>query len=86
MLEQVRDLESRLQKSKDNVEQIQKLMSTWSKTPLFDRMEGKHTTLLNLSDREDRLRKRYDDISQAGVKIHSFMQVANLSLFITARC
>jgi len=77
ILEQVRDLENRLQQSKDNVEQIQKLMSSWSKTPLFERMEGKHTTLLNLSDREDRLRKRYDDISQAGLKIHNLMQVVN---------
>ena len=75
VLEQVHDLERRLQTSKDNVEQIQKLMSSWSKTPLFERMEGKHTTLLNLSDREDRLRKRYDDVSQAGIKIHNLMQV-----------
>jgi len=75
VLERVHDLESRLQRSKDNVEQIQKLMSSWSKTPLFERMEGKHTTLLNLSDREDRLRKRYEDISQAGIKINNLMQV-----------
>jgi len=76
VLEKVHDLESRLQRSKDNVDQIQKLMSSWSKTPLFERMEGKHTTLLNLADRDERLRKRYDEISQAGVKIHSLMQVS----------
>jgi len=75
VLEDVHGLQSRLQRSKDNVEQVQKLMSSWSKTPLFERMEGKHTSLLNLSDREDRLRKRYDDISQAGMKIHKLMQV-----------
>jgi len=75
VLQQVHDLENRLQRSKDNVEQIQKLMSSWSKTPLFERMEGKHTTLLNLTDREDRLRRRNDDISQAGTKIHNLMQV-----------
>ena len=81
MMETVHSLEKRLQKSKDNVEQIQKLMSSWSKTPLFERMEGKHTTLLNLSDREDRLRKRYDDITQAGKKIHSLMQVVECAFY-----
>ena len=81
MMDTVHSLEKRLQKSKDNVEQIQKLMSSWSKTPLFERMEGKHTTLLNLSDREDRLRKRYDDITQAGKKIHSLMQVAECAFY-----
>jgi len=82
VLQQVRDLERRLQTSKDNVEHIQRLMSSWSKTPLFERMEGKHTTLLNLSDREDRLRKRYDDVSQAGSKIHKLMQVIEFDSFI----
>ena len=81
LLETVHGLEKRLQKSKDNVEQIQKLMSTWSKTPLFERMEGKNTTLLILNDREDRLRKRYDDITQAGLKVHSLMQVVELASF-----
>jgi len=79
VLQQVHNLESRLQRSKENVEQIQKLMSSWSKTPLFERMEGKHTTLLNLSDRDDRLRKRYDDINQAGIKIHNLMQVGEFA-------
>jgi len=81
VLDTVHSLEKRLQKSKDNVEQIQKLMSSWSKTPLFERMEGKHTTLLNLTDREDRLRKRYEDITQAGVKIHTLIQVVELVSF-----
>lgn len=81
VLDKVHGLEKRLQKSKDNVEQIQKLMSSWSKTPLFERMEGKHTTLLNLTDREDRLRKRYDDITQAGIKIHSLIEVGKFASF-----
>ena len=81
VLEHVHGLENRLQRSKDNVEQIQKLMSSWSKTPLFERMEGKHTTLLNLSDRDDRLRKRYDDISLAGMKVHNLMEVVEFACF-----
>lgn len=33
----VHDLEVRVQKAKDNVDKLQKLMATWSKTPLFER-------------------------------------------------
>lgn len=71
------DLQYRLQQSKDNVEMIQKLMNGWCRSPLFERIEGKHSTLLNLADREDRLRRRYDDITQAGLKIHQLMQVSS---------
>ena len=70
------DLHTRLQKSKDNVEMIRKLMTSWRKAPLFDRIEGKHSTLLNLGDREDRLKKRYEDIAQAGLKIHQLLQAS----------
>lgn len=59
--DKVHDLETRVQKAKDNVEDIQKIMTTWSKQPLFERKEEKNDTLLNLDDREDRLNKRYTD-------------------------
>ena len=52
------DLEQRVQKSKDNVEEIQKIMATWDHLPLFERKEVKHECLLNLDDREERLTKR----------------------------
>ena len=71
----VRDIESRTQNTKDNVEQIQKIMATWSKLPLFERKEGKNESLLNLDDREDRLKKRYDEIANAGEKIHALLNV-----------
>lgn len=73
--DQVIDLESRVQKAKDNVEEIKKLMSTWSKTPLFERKEDKHETLLNLDDRKERLDKRYSNIKDIGKKIHELLQV-----------
>jgi phage shock protein A len=60
--DQVIDLESRVQKAKDNVEEIKNLMSTWSKTPLFERKEEKYETVLNLDDRKERLEKRYTNI------------------------
>ena len=74
--EKVHDLEKRVQHTKDNVEQIQKIMNTWSKVPLFERKEGKNESLLNLDDRQDRLKKRYDEISQAGEKIHGLLKVS----------
>ncbi len=73
--DKVCDLEQRVQKAKDNVEQIQKLMAAWSKTPLFERKEGKHESLLNLEDRTERLKKRYDEIDQTGQKIHELVKV-----------
>ena len=50
----VSDLETRLQKSKQNLEKMQTLMSTWKDTPLFRRFEQK-TTLLQLDDKQQRL-------------------------------
>lgn len=71
----VHDLETRLQKSKDNIEHIQKIMATWSKIPLFERVESKNSSLLNLSDREERTKKRYEDIRLHGDKIHELLKV-----------
>jgi len=72
----VHDLESRLQKSKDNVEQIQKIMASWSKTPLFERLESKNSSLLYLADREERTRKRYEDIRLQGGKLQELLKVS----------
>lgn len=36
----VHDLETRVQKAKDNVEKIEKIINTWSKEPLFTIKEG----------------------------------------------
>lgn len=71
----VHDLEIRVQKAKDNVEEIQKIMTTWSKQPLFERKEDKHDTLLNLDDRADRINKRYLEVKVAGDKIHELLKV-----------
>ena len=73
--EEVTELETSVQKAKDNVEEIVKLISTWSKTPLFERKEDKYDTLLNLDDRQDRLEKRYGCIEEIGTKIHELIQV-----------
>ena len=41
--EQVRDLEKRTQKCRDNVEEVERLMSTWKNSPLVTRKDGKQT-------------------------------------------
>ncbi|GCC26775.1 hypothetical protein chiPu_0005195 [Chiloscyllium punctatum] len=75
----VHDLESRVQKTKDNVTAIRNIMKTWV-SPLFERKEGKKDALLNLDDKNERLEKRYSLIQQTGEKIHSLVK-ENLSLF-----
>ena len=74
--DKVHDLEMRVQKSKDNVENISKIMATWSKTPLFERKEGKNESLLNMDDRDDRLKKRYGEVEEAGNQIHKLLAVS----------
>lgn len=69
----VSDLETRLQKSKLNVDKIQSLMATWKDTPLFKRYEAK-STLLQLDDKQTRLDNRYKEIKEVGVKIHDLVK------------
>ncbi|XP_036372722.1 dynein heavy chain 9, axonemal [Megalops cyprinoides] len=75
----VHDLESRLQKTKDNVDEIQNIMKMWV-SPIFERKEGKKDTLLNLEDRSERLERRYNHIRDSGDRIHSLLK-ENLALF-----
>uniref|UniRef100_A0A665X2B6 Dynein, axonemal, heavy chain 9 n=1 Tax=Echeneis naucrates TaxID=173247 RepID=A0A665X2B6_ECHNA len=74
------DLESRLQRTKDNVEEIQCCMRSWAR-PLFDRKEGKKDALLSLEDRADRLDRFYSLFHASGEKIHLLLKVNNLELF-----
>jgi dynein heavy chain, axonemal len=64
----VSDLETRLQKSKSNLEKIKQLMKTWQGNPLFKRYEQK-STLLQLDDKQVRLDNRYKEIKETGNKI-----------------
>lgn len=72
--EMVHDLEQRLQRTKDNVEEIQTIMKSWT-TPVFERKEGKKDTLLNLDDKTERLEKTYNHIRASGAKIHLLLKV-----------
>ncbi|KAI3381366.1 hypothetical protein SNEBB_008024 [Seison nebaliae] len=77
---QTHDLEERLLNTKSNTEEIKKIMSTWTKTPLFERHEAKNNTLLMTEDKEERLHKRFKEIEEAGTKIHGLLK-QNQELF-----
>nr|XP_027809857.1 dynein heavy chain 9, axonemal [Marmota flaviventris] len=77
----IHDLEQRIQKTKDNVEEIQSIMKTWV-APIFKRKDGKKECLLSLDDQRDRVEKYYSLIKESGIKIHALVQ-ENLGLFST---
>ncbi|XP_070335212.1 dynein axonemal heavy chain 9 isoform X1 [Odocoileus virginianus] len=75
----IHDLEQRVQKTKDNVEEIQSIMKTWV-SPIFKRKDGKKECLLSMDDQHDRVEKYYRLIKESGLKIHALVQ-ENLRLF-----
>ncbi|XP_049715501.1 dynein axonemal heavy chain 9 isoform X2 [Elephas maximus indicus] len=75
----IHDLEQRIQKTKDNVEEIQSIMKTWV-SPILKRKDGKKECLLSLDDQHDRMEKYYNLIKESGLKIHALVQ-ENLGLF-----
>ncbi|XP_032178864.1 dynein heavy chain 9, axonemal isoform X1 [Mustela erminea] len=75
----IHDLEQRIQKAKDNVEEIQNIMKTWV-SPIFKRKDGKKEYLLSMDDQHDRMEKYYHLIKESGLKIHALVQ-ENLGLF-----
>lgn len=78
------DLEQRLQKSKNNIIEIQTIMATWAKSPLYERASARGgatsdkqvggDNLLMLNDMEERLNKRYREIREAGERIHNLVE------------
>ncbi|XP_007946239.1 dynein axonemal heavy chain 9 [Orycteropus afer afer] len=75
----IHDLEQRIQKTKDNVEEIQTIMKMWV-SPIFKRKDGKKDCLLFLDEQHDRMEKCYNIIKESGLKIHALVQ-ENLGLF-----
>jgi dynein heavy chain len=70
----IHDLEQRIQKTKDNVEEIQNIMKTWV-SPIFKRKDGKKEWPLSLDDQQDHMEKYYSLIQESGLKIHALVQV-----------
>lgn len=73
--EAVHDLEKRLQRTKDNVEEIQSIMKDWA-NPIFEREDGKKDTLLNLKGKQEYLEKIYGQIRTSGAKLHFLLKVS----------
>ncbi|XP_070790567.1 dynein axonemal heavy chain 9 [Pituophis catenifer annectens] len=79
MVNSVRNLEQKIQKTKDNIEEIQNIMKSWV-YPVFERKDGKKESLLYLDNQHERLNKHYQLITDSGHKIH-FLIKENLGLF-----
>ncbi|KAM6469113.1 dynein axonemal heavy chain 9 [Liasis olivaceus] len=79
MVNSVRNLEQTIQKTKDNIEEIQNIMKSWV-FPVFERKDGKKESLLYLDNQHERLDKHYQLITDSGHKIH-FLIKENLRLF-----
>ncbi|XP_058532038.1 dynein axonemal heavy chain 9 isoform X2 [Ochotona princeps] len=75
----IHDLERRIQKTKDNVEEIESIMKAWV-TPIFKRKDGKKESLLSLEDQHNQMEKYYNLIKESGLKIHALVR-ENLDLF-----
>uniref|UniRef100_A0A8D0H5U7 Dynein axonemal heavy chain 17 n=1 Tax=Sphenodon punctatus TaxID=8508 RepID=A0A8D0H5U7_SPHPU len=74
------DLETRIQKTKINVENIGQIMQEWSASPLFERKDNKETALLDLDGKANTINKRYAAVKDAGQKIQAMVE-ENSELF-----
>uniref|UniRef100_A0A672V7V5 Dynein axonemal heavy chain 17 n=1 Tax=Strigops habroptila TaxID=2489341 RepID=A0A672V7V5_STRHB len=80
VMDGVHDLERRIQKAKDNVEEIQSIVRSWV-SPILERKDCKRESLLVLEDCRDRLEKRYSLVRESGQRIHSLLK-ENQSLLV----
>jgi len=76
-------LEQRFLKSKNNILDIQSIMATWSKSPLYEcasardgttEKQASGDTLLILSHLDEQLNKRYREIREVGERIHNLVE------------
>ncbi|NXH32764.1 DYH9 protein, partial [Myiagra hebetior] len=76
----VHDLEQRVQRAKDNVEEIQSIVHSWG-SPIFERRDSKRESVLSLEECQERLEQRYSLVREAGQRIHSLVK-ENQSLLL----
>ncbi|NXB29063.1 DYH9 protein, partial [Eulacestoma nigropectus] len=76
----VRDLEQRVQRAKDNVEEIQSVVRSWG-SPVFERRDSKRESVLSLEECQERLERRYSLVRASGQRIHSLVK-ENQSLLL----
>ncbi|XP_051791984.1 LOW QUALITY PROTEIN: dynein axonemal heavy chain 11 [Erpetoichthys calabaricus] len=80
MKDTVHSLEREVQKTKDNVEDIQAIMKSWSDQALFCRKDNKKDGLLYMEDKQEKVQKRYRSIQEDGKRIQKLVE-ENLNLF-----
>ncbi|XP_006869595.1 PREDICTED: dynein heavy chain 17, axonemal [Chrysochloris asiatica] len=80
MREILYDLQTRMQKAKQNIDAIAQAMKDWSANPMFERKDNKKDALLDLDGRVTNLNKRYAAVKEAAVKIQA-MVAENAELF-----
>ncbi|KAK2515653.1 hypothetical protein Q9233_014166 [Columba guinea] len=80
VMDDVHDLEQRIQKAKNNVEEIQTIVGSWA-SPIFVRRDCRTESLLSLEDCQDRLERRYSLVRESGQRIHLLVK-ENQSLLL----
>ncbi|XP_037666336.1 dynein heavy chain 17, axonemal [Choloepus didactylus] len=80
MREILHDLQTRMQKAKQNIDAISQAMMDWSTHPMFERKDSKKEALLDLDGRTMTLNRRYTVVKDAGLKIQA-MVAENAELF-----
>ncbi|KAL2297572.1 hypothetical protein Nmel_016116 [Mimus melanotis] len=80
VMDDVCDLEQRVQKAKDNVEEIQSIVQSWG-SPVFERRDSKKDSVLSLEECQECLERRYSLVRESGHRIHSLLK-ENQSLLL----
>ncbi|KAK2515571.1 hypothetical protein Q9233_014084 [Columba guinea] len=80
VMDDVHDLEQRIQKAKNNVEEIQTIVGSWA-SPIFVRRDCRTESLLSLEDCQDRLERCYSLVRESGQRIHLLVK-ENQSLLL----
>ncbi|XP_075225795.1 dynein beta chain, ciliary-like [Lycorma delicatula] len=70
----VNKLAQRVIRGQANLEKVIQLINQWNFLPLFDRVGGHKEALLDLEVVPERVTKRYNEITIAGLKIHELIK------------
>ncbi|XP_037074053.1 dynein beta chain, ciliary-like [Pollicipes pollicipes] len=76
----VMDLSERVSKSQKNIQIIRDMLLVFASKPLFERKEDRTNTLLNLEEKEEKLKKTYAAITKSGEKIHRLVRENKIHL------
>ncbi|XP_014742318.1 PREDICTED: dynein heavy chain 9, axonemal [Sturnus vulgaris] len=80
VMDDVCDLEQRVQQAKDNVEEIHSIVQSW-RSPVFERRDSKKDSVLSLEECQECLERRYSLVRESGHRIHSLLK-ENQSLLL----